>query len=237
MKIRALSRKIKKGFTLLEVTIVMLATSILFAGFTAFTLFFSNQYNYEMKLNANENSASHLKYSVSNNIEKFNYTYEENRDFKTPEYNQNGELFLFSTTTPVEYSASGAVNFYTGFIVRDYKFVLATGEKKAYFGYDEEIYTFKTPVELKSNERETALRDKIDGVDHVEYTKSELTTYFLYETESRMILNWEEVTSSQSHLRANCKEIKFTIQYAFESDVATSGTKTLVFNKYVYYVG
>jgi prepilin-type N-terminal cleavage/methylation domain-containing protein len=233
MKIRALSRKIKKGFTLLEVTIVMLATSILFAGFTAFTLFFSNQYNYEMKLNANENSASHLKYSVSNNIEKFNYTYETNRDFKTPEYNQNGELFLFSTTTPVEHHASGAVNFYTGFIVRDYKFVLATGEKKAYFGYDELIYTFKTPVELQSNERETALRDKITNNP---YTVSESTTYFLYETESRMILNWEEVTDSQGHLRANCKEIKFTIQYAFESDVATSGTKTLVFNKYVYYV-
>jgi prepilin-type N-terminal cleavage/methylation domain-containing protein len=233
MKIRALSRKIKKGFTLLEVTIVMLATSILFAGFTAFTLFFSNQYNYEMKLNANENSASHLKYSVSNNIEKFNYTYETNRDFKTSVYNQNGELFLFSTTTPVEHHASGAVNFYTGFIVRDYKFVLATGEKKAYFGYDELIYTFKTPVELQSNERETALRDKTTNNP---YTVSESTTYFLYETESRMILNWEEVTDSKSHLRANCKEIKFTIQYAFESDVATSGTKTLVFNKYVYYV-
>jgi prepilin-type N-terminal cleavage/methylation domain-containing protein len=233
MKIRALSRKIKKGFTLLEVTIVMLATSILFAGFTAFTLFFSNQYNYEMKLNANENSASHLKYSVSNNIEKFNYTYETNRDFKTSDYNQNGELFLFSTTTPVEHHASGAVNFYTGFIVRDYKFVLATGEKKAYFGYDELIYTFKTPVELQSNERETALRDKITNNP---YTVSESTTYFLYETESRMILNWEEVTDSKSHLRANCKEIKFTIQYAFESDVATPGTKTLVFNKYVYYV-
>ena len=233
MKIRALSRKIKKGFTLLEVTIVMLATSILFAGFTAFTLFFSNQYNYEMKLNANENSASHLKYSVSNNIEKFNYTYEEDRDFKTPEYNQNGELFLFSTTTPVEHNASGAVNFYTGFIVRDYKFVLATGEKKAYFGYDELIYTFKTPVELEANERETALRDKITKYP---YTVSESTTYYLYETESRMILNWEERTVSQSHLREKCKEIKFTIQYAFESDVATSGTKTLVFYKYVYYV-
>ena len=233
MKIRALSRKIKKGFTLLEVTVVMLATSILFAGFTAFTLFFSNQYNYEMKLNANENSASHLKYSISNNIEKFNYTYEEDRDFKTTEYNQNGELFLFSTTTPVEYSASGAVNFYTGFIVRDYKFVLATGEKRAYFGYDELIYTFKNPVELKANERETALRDKITNNA---YTVSESTTYFLYETESRMILNWEEVEASKGHLRQNCKEIKFTIQYAFESDVATSGTKTLVFNKYVYYV-
>ena len=235
MKIRALSRKIKKGFTLLEVTVVMLATSILFAGFTAFTLFFSNQYNYEMKLNANENSASHLKYSISNNIEKFNYTYETNRDFKTTEYNEKGELFLFSTTTPVEYSASGAVNFYTGFIVRDYKFVLATGENKAYFGYDELIYTFKNPVELEANKRETALRDKINEPGNV-YTVSEKTTYFLYETESRMILNWEEVTDSKSHLRANCKEIKFTIQYAFESDVATSGTKTLVFNKYVYYV-
>ena len=177
MKIRALSRKIKKGFTLLEVTIVMLATSILFAGFTAFTLFFSNQYNYEMKLNANENSASHLKYSVSNNIEKFNYTYEEDRDFKTTEYNQNGELFLFSTTTPVEHHASGAVNFYTGFIVRDYKFVLATGEKRAYFGYDELIYTFEDLVELEANERETALRDKINEPGNV-YTVSEKTTYF-----------------------------------------------------------
>ena len=235
MKIRALSRKIKKGFTLLEVTVVMLATSILFAGFTAFTLFFSNQYNYEMKINANENSASHLKYSISNNIEKFNYTYETNRDFKTTEYNQNGELFLFSTTTPVEYSASGAVNFYKGFIVRDYKFVLATGEKRAYFGYDELIYTFKNPVELQANERETALRDKINDPGNV-YTVSEKTTYFLYETESRMILNWEEVSNTQGTLRNNCKEIRFTIQYAFESDVATSGTKTLVFNKYVYYV-
>ena len=51
-----------------------------------------------------------------------------------------------------------------------------------------------------------------------------------------MILNWEEVEDSKGHLRQNCREIKFTIQYAFESDVATSGTKTLVFNKYVYYV-
>ena len=76
----------KKGFTLIELTVVMLTTSILFAGFTAFTIFFTNQYNYEMSLENNENSAAGLKYVISNNIEKFNYTYQSAVDFKENTY-------------------------------------------------------------------------------------------------------------------------------------------------------
>ena len=51
MKTTRLLKKIKKGFTLLELTIAMLATSLLLTGFTVFTVFFSNQYQYEMSIN------------------------------------------------------------------------------------------------------------------------------------------------------------------------------------------
>ena len=98
--------RIKKGFTLLELTVVIATTSILLIGFTAFTIFFSNQYAYEMDINENENSAIQLKYAISNNIDKFNYTYEYSDSYKDFNYNADKIVsndLIFSTVTPISF--------------------------------------------------------------------------------------------------------------------------------------
>jgi type II secretory pathway pseudopilin PulG len=236
MKIRALSRKLKKGFTLIELTVVMLTTSLLFAGFTAFTIFFTNQYNYEMSLENNENSAAGLKYVISNNIEKFNYTYQSAVDFNENTYKtfQEGEfkeenvLSLFTTYTPVEAFSNQGSNYYKGVIERKYKFVKQNGEEPSYFGYYEKAYTFVGHVTLAENERE---------VDLIKYVKADTTrsekNYKLHETLSPMILKF---VKGGDNLREGCKKITFTIDYKFATEAVEEGTKKLVFDKYVYFL-
>ena len=240
MKTTRLLKKIKKGFTLLELTIAMLATSLLLTGFTVFTVFFSNQYQYEMSINDKENSAISLKYSLSNNIEKFNYTYERSTDFLTNQegkltYNEEGNMYLFSTLTPIEVSASETQNFYSGVIIKNYKFVLQNEEKgeRSYFGYEELIYTFKNGNKaLDKDERETELRQYANTKDSIVSSAE----YIIYETLSRMVLDVSKPIIGSTSQKENAVRYTFTIQYDFASDAVSTGTKHLTFYKYIYFV-
>ena len=232
MKINQISRRIKRGFTLIELTVVILTTSILLVGFTAFTLFFTNQYSYEMEINDTENSAITLKYAIGNNIDKFNYTYEKNLDFNDLSYD-NGGLDVFSTVTPIETEnsdGSGGYNYYKGVTIRQYRFVKQTAEYSSYFGYLEYNYTFNTVQSLKTSEREYKLRDKIDDAI-LEGGQPE--EFIIYETRSRMVLTYSLV----KEVSTNCNEYQFTIDYDFESEsLDVAGTRKIVFNKYVYFI-
>lgn len=231
MKINQISRRIKRGFTLIELTVVILTTSILLVGFTAFTLFFTNQYSYEMGINDTENSAITLKYAISNNVDKFNYTYESSKDFIADD-DSDGILSIFSTVTPVEAKHNlpdDNVNYYSGAIIRYYNFYLQTEDAKPYFGYKEEIYTFNEDKALSTSQREVELRQYCNGLTPF------VEEFIIYEARSRMEVSYRTVESTG--LETNCKKIEFTIDYDFESEsLDVAGTRKIVFNKYVYFI-
>ena len=234
MKINPISRRIKKAFTLIELTVVIATTSILLLGFTAFTIFFSNQYTYEMNIKDTENSAITLKYAISNNIDKFNYTYETARDFLVTNNDDDGALELFSTVTPIETeNFINSNNAYSGAIIRYYKFYLQNGEAKPYFGYTEQVFTFNETKYLPTTEREIKIREFCDGLK-----PSTQEDFKVYEARSRMELSYEVLTQpAGSKLASNCKEYQFTIDYDFATDAeSVSGTKKVIFNKYVYFI-
>lgn len=235
--------RIKKGFTLLELTVVIATTSILLLGFTAFTIFFSNQYAYEMDINENENSAIQLKYAISNNIDKFNYTYEYSDSYKDFNYNADkivSNELIFSTVTPIEAEgmSNEYTNVYSGVIIRDFKFIEGTAEVKPYFGYLEKVYKIadvnnyiyqSVGTADSPQEREITLRNKISGIVPIE------EEFKIYQTLSRMELEVKYVDDVVND-NQKCKEFSFTIDYDFEKDDAQAGTKQLTFNKYVYFI-
>lgn len=233
MKINQISRRIKRGFTLIELTVVILTTSILLVGFTAFTLFFTNQYSYEMGINDTENSAITLKYAISNNVDKFNYTYETVKDFTGVDTDEDGVLEIFSTVTPIEAANLGDedVNYYSGAIIRNYNFYLQKDGLKPYFGYKEMIYDFGEDLKsLPTNQREVKVRQFCES----KY-KTHEEEFIIYEARSRMEVSYRTVESTG--LETNCKKIEFTIDYDFESEsLDVAGTRKIVFNKYVYFI-
>ena len=235
--------RIKKGFTLLELTVVIATTSILLLGFTAFTIFFSNQYAYEMDINENENSAITLKYAISNNIDKFNYTYEFSSNYKDFNYDETSKIvannLIFSTVTPIEAEgqSSTLVDVYSGVIIRDFKFIEATADTKPYFGYVEKVYNFSPEnyvyhEEINGNRpREIELRKEIAKQSLVPIEEE----FKVYQTLSKMELEIKFVGDVVKD-NQKCKEFSFTIDYDFEKDDAQAGTKQLTFNKYVYFI-
>ena len=119
------------------------------------------------------------------------------------------------------------LNYYTGVIIRDYKFVLETADSKAYFGYTETVYTFKQSVQLLPSQREATLRNHISNA-----TPSAPEDYIIYQSLSKMILEYQKVKD----VTTSCAKYQFTIQYDFASDVSDTGTKQLIFDKYIYFV-
>lgn len=237
MKINQISRRIKRGFTLIELTVVILTTSILLVGFTAFTLFFTNQYSYEMEINDTENSAITLKYAIGNNIDKFNYTYETSEDFIVEESSKNGvyideSLKLFSTITPIEgESLIEDTSIYTGAIIRHYKFVLADETHKPYFGYKEEVYNFEDDIELKNNIREKEIRQYCVGNPESE------EEFIVYEARSKMRVDYKLIDVVNNPSTGNiCKKFQFTINYDFAAEGVTEGTRKIVFSKYINFI-
>lgn len=222
--------RIKKGFTLLELTVVIATTSILLLGFTAFTIFFSNQYDYEMTIDKNENSAVTLKYAISNNIDRYNYNFEKEFDFITGSgSNQVGLEKIFTAVLPI-YGDEGDT-LITSASVKEYFFKTNVEEDYSMFGYNEYIYSFSNMFVLENERPIDLIRDELKLHPQV----VEATEYVIYKTKSRMDLSIDKVNYEKKS-KGNFEKYEFTINYDFEKDDAYTGKKQLIFNKYVYFV-
>lgn len=230
-----LFKKIKEGFTLIEMTVVILTTSILLVGFTSFLVFFSNIHAHETETMNETNSAFYMKNAISNHIEQFNYTYEDGVDFN---FDASTKLVdnsnMFSVLSAQYESEAG---YYSGVIFRDYKFVNTTYDaegdvvKYSHFMYIEKIYTFKEtydPVVYSERQLRTIAADstKVES-----YEENEVVVYTALSHMTLQIKNIEE-----TGIKPNCKKFVITIMYDYETNDAPQGKQSLDFNKYVYFM-
>ena len=234
VKSKLLSR-FKRGFTLLEMSVVIITTSILLLGFTAFTIFFSNQYKYETNMMNTSGSATYLKYAIGNNVDRYNYTYETTYDFVTNTENKVNNDKIF-TILSLEKNSSG---YYTTASIKYFKFVDTSEETGySYFGYDETIYTLPTnPLEIfNASKYESGENSRNDIMAHLLASSysTKHTEFIIYQTLSTMRL---EVTKIGGDLSTSKRlKYRFTIDFDFEEEVAIKGKQQLVFDKYIYYV-
>lgn len=110
-----MKKRLTKGLTLIELTIAMATASILIGGLTVFSLFFSKQLDSEKKNDNTYNSALALKNVLSNLIDRYNYTFDLDKDFVTEDDKKvdvKQRIFVVEIEDPI----------YTYTYVRYYKF-------------------------------------------------------------------------------------------------------------------
>lgn len=222
--------RFKRAFTLIELTVVIATTSILMIGFTGFTIFFNNQYNYEMYLQNTINSANYMKYAIANNVERYNYSYETGIDFKiNSSTNKVDNTLLFTAVLPSYTSETNET--IASASIKEYFFKEVSGGN-SYFGYNEYVYTFNNLTIPDKTTPIQVIRTAITTM-----TKPTPTEFIVYEAKSFMKLEVSDVTSAELLAQnSNLKEYRFDIHYDFETEMAQAGKSIMTFNKYVYYI-